>query len=264
MSNSTSQPASGVLSRFRLDGKTAVVTGATRGIGRALTRALAEAGANIVIVGRDEQAAREVEAELAELGTQTLTVMAEITERSAVERLLAETLERFGRADILVNNAGTCVHRPALDVTDDEWRQVMGVNVDALWLASQVFGRQMAVQGGGNIVNIGSISAQIVNRPQWQPAYNASKAAVHQLTKSLAAEWAPLNIRVNALAPGYVKTDMAPVDDPQFKSRWIDDAPQQRAALPEELGPAVVFLASDASSFMTGSVLVMDGGYTLF
>ena len=140
----------------------------------------------------------------------------------------------------------------------------MNVNVDALWTASQVFGRQMVAQGGGTIVNIGSISAQIVNRPQWQPAYNASKAAVHQLTKSLAAEWAPHGVRVNALAPGYVKTDMAPVDDPQFKQRWIDDAPQQRAALPEELGPAVVFLASEASSFMTGSVLVMDGGYTLF
>ncbi|WP_420596214.1 SDR family NAD(P)-dependent oxidoreductase [Deinococcus sp.] len=258
------QAVGSVLDKFRLDGKTAVVTGATRGIGRALARALAEAGANIVIVGRDEGAAREVEAELAELGTQTLTVMAEITQRGDVERLLAESLARFGRVDILINNAGTCVHRPALDVSDDEWRQVMSVNVDGLWLASQVFGRHMADAGGGNIVNIGSISAQIVNRPQWQPAYNASKAAVHQLTKSLAAEWAPLNIRVNALAPGYVKTDMAPVDDPKFRQRWIDDAPQQRAASPSELGPAIVFLASDASSFMTGSVLVMDGGYTLF
>jgi NAD(P)-dependent dehydrogenase (short-subunit alcohol dehydrogenase family) len=103
----------------------------------------------------------------------------------------------------------------------------------------------------------------IVNRPQWQPAYNASKAAVHQLTKSLAAEWAPYNVRVNALAPGYVKTAMAPVDDPQFRI-WREDTPQQRYALPEELGPTLVYLASDASSFMTGSVLVIDGGYTLW
>jgi NAD(P)-dependent dehydrogenase (short-subunit alcohol dehydrogenase family) len=120
----------------------------------------------------------------------------------------------------------------------------------------------MREQGSGSIVNIGSMSGLIVNRPQWQPAYNASKAAVHHLTKSLAAEWGPLGIRVNALAPGYVKTDMAPVDRPEFKQHWIDDAPLLRYALPEEIAPSVVFLASDAASFITGSVLVADGGYT--
>ena len=109
-----------------------------------------------------------------------------------------------------------------------------------------------------------TISAEIVNRPQWQPAYNASKAAVHQLTKSLAAEWAPHGVRVNALAPGYVKTEMSPVDEPRFRGRWIEDAPMQRAAQPEEIAPSVVYLASEASSFMTGAVLVVDGGYTLF
>ena len=253
-----------VMAKFDLSGKTAVVTGATRGLGRAFARALAEAGADIVIVGRDAEAAREVEQELAGLGRRSLTVLADITHRAEVERLLAESVARFGQVDILINNAGACVHRPALEVTDEEWRQVMNVNVDALWVASQVFGRHMTERRSGVIVNIGSMSANIVNRPQWQPAYNASKAAVHHLTRSLAAEWAPLGVRVNALAPGYIKTDMSPVDDPQFQRFWIDDAPQRRFGLPDELGPAIVFLASEASSFMTGSVLVIDGGYSVF
>jgi NAD(P)-dependent dehydrogenase (short-subunit alcohol dehydrogenase family) len=135
--------------------------------------------------------------------------------------------------------------------------------VTGLWRMSKAVAPSMIEAGGGSIVNVGSISAMIVNRPQWQPAYNASKAAVHQLTKSLAAEWAPHHIRVNAIAPGYVKTEMAPVDEPRFRQHWIEDAPMQRYATPEEIAPSVVYLASDAASFTTGAVLVTDGGYTL-
>ncbi|AMM21613.1 3-oxoacyl-ACP reductase [Frondihabitans sp. PAMC 28766] len=253
-----------VLEKFDMTGRTSVVTGSTRGLGRAFATALAEAGSNVVIVGRDAAAAASVQAELEALGVGVLTVLADVTKRPDVERLLSAAVERFGRVDVLVNNAGTCIHKPALDVTDDEWRDVMSVNLDGLWIASQVFGRHMVERGGGSIVNVGSMSASIVNRPQWQPAYNASKAAVHHLTRSLAAEWAPSHVRVNAIAPGYMHTDMAPIDDPQFYRHWIEDAPQQRAGEPDELGPAMVFLASDASSFMTGSVLTIDGGYTVY
>jgi NAD(P)-dependent dehydrogenase (short-subunit alcohol dehydrogenase family) len=193
-----------------------------------------------------------------------LGVTADVTDPGQVQQAVEDVLGRLGQVDVLVNNAGTCIHRPALEVTEEEWRFVMDVNVDGVWHCSQAFGRQMIAQRSGVIVNIGSISGQIVNRPQWQPAYNASKAAVHQLTKSLAAEWAPYGVRVNALAPGYIKTEMAPVDEPQFRQHWIEDAPMRRYATPAELGPSVVFLASDASSFMTGSVLVVDGGYTIF
>jgi NAD(P)-dependent dehydrogenase (short-subunit alcohol dehydrogenase family) len=251
-----------VLEAFDLSGRVAVVTGGNRGLGRAFVRALGEAGARVAIVARDAARSAATVDEFEGLGVRAF--QADVARRPDVERVAGEVVEAFGAVDILVNNAGTCIHRPAFEVTDAEWQEVLDVNVNGVWHCSRAFGRWMADHGGGSIVNVGSISAHIVNRPQWQPGYNASKAAVHQLTKSLAAEWAPLGVRVNALAPGYVKTEMAPVDRPEFRRHWIDDAPMRRYATPEEIAPSVVFLASDASAFMTGSVLVIDGGYTVF
>jgi NAD(P)-dependent dehydrogenase (short-subunit alcohol dehydrogenase family) len=249
---------------FRLDGRTAVVTGANRGLGRAFAGALAEAGADLVLVGRHEdrnqQAAKEI---AAETGRRTTVQTGDVTNADDVARIVDAAMSEHEQIDVLVNNAGVCYHRPALEVPDEEFDDVFDVNVRGLWRLSRAVAPHMIAAGSGSIVNVGSISAMIVNRPQWQPAYNASKAAVHQLTRSLAVEWAPHGVRVNAIAPGYVKTEMALVDDPRFRRHWIEDAPMQRYATPEEIAPSVVYLASDASSFTTGSVLVADGGYTV-
>lgn len=252
------------LDRFRLGGRVAVVTGGTRGLGEGFATALADAGASVMLVGRDEDRGQQVAQGLRDHGHPAQFVAADVTSATDVTRMLDAALASFGRVDILVNNAGACVHAPALEVTDDDWRAVMNVNLDAVWRCAQTFGRHFVGQRSGTIVNIGSMSGFIVNRPQWQPAYNASKAAVHHLTRSLAAEWGPYGVRVNALAPGYIKTDMSPVDEPRFRRHWVEDAPLERYGTVTELAPAVVFLASDASSFVTGSVLVADGGYTAF
>lgn len=252
-----------VMSQFDLGGKVAVVTGGNGGLGEAFAHALAEAGAQVAIAARGHARSLEVVKSLQEAGHRAMAVEVDITQPEAADTLLDEVEATFGPVDIFLNNAGACHHAPALDVTPERWRDIFDINVHGLWYCAQAAGRRMQ-SCGGVIINIGSISAMIVNRPQMQPAYNASKAAVHQLTKSLAAEWAPYGIRVNALAPGYVKTSMAPVDDPRFKPHWIDDAPMQRAATPDELGPTIVYMASNASSFMTGSIVVVDGGYTLW
>jgi NAD(P)-dependent dehydrogenase (short-subunit alcohol dehydrogenase family) len=252
-----------VLDTFSLAGKRVLVTGGNRGLGLAFVRGLAEAGAEVAFVARDAERNAAAVRDLAADGVTARAFEVDLVAETGPADAVAGAIDRLGGLDVLVNNAGVAIHRPALEIGDAEWDQVIDINLRSLWRMCQAAGRHMKEAGGGTIINVGSISSIIVNRPQWQPSYNASKAAVHQLTKSLAAEWAPFNIRVNAIAPGYVKTEMSPVDEPRFRQNWIMDAPMRRYALPDEIAPTVVYLASGASSFMTGSVIVIDGGYTL-
>lgn len=253
-----------VLQKFSLEGKVALVTGGNRGLGRAMAEALGSAGASVAVTARSVVAAQDAADELKALGIKALGVSLEVTDVNSVERAVNDTESELGPIEILVNNAGISVGGASFDITDDIWRDTLDTNLNGVWYCSRAVGRRMAERGGGTIVNVGSMSAMIVNQPRWQPAYLASKAAVHQLTKALAAEWAPHGIRVNAVAPGYFLTEASPVDRPEYYASCVEPSAMKRYGTPDELGPVVVFLAGDASSFMTGSVVVVDGGYTLF
>jgi NAD(P)-dependent dehydrogenase (short-subunit alcohol dehydrogenase family) len=227
--------------------------------------ALAEAGADVAVTATSHEGAERTASQIRKLGRRSLAIEADVRDAALAEEVIDRVGSDLGPIDILINNAGVSFHAPALDVTVEEWNAVWDVNVTGVWNYSRAVARQMIDRRhGGSIVNIGSMSGLIVNRPQWQPAYNASKAAVHHLTRSLAAEWAPHQIRVNALAPGYIAVDSSQATPPEFQQHWIEDVPMRRVGIPEELGPSIVYLASEASRFMTGAVIVADGGYVLF
>ncbi|WNI27573.1 glucose 1-dehydrogenase [Streptomyces sp. ITFR-6] len=253
-----------VLDRFRLDGQVAVVTGGNRGIGKAIATAFAQAGAAVAVVGRDEERNERTAAELVADGATALAVRADVTSRADLTSLHDRVTRQLGPVDVLVNNAGIGIHGASLSISDEGWDRVLATNLSAVWKASQVFGASMVERGTGSIVNVGSMSGMIINRPQWHAPYAVSKAGVHHLTKSLAAEWAPRSVRVNAIAPGYTKTEISDIDSPEYKHYWIDEVPMERYAQALEIAPAALYLASAASSFVTGEILVVDGGYTLW
>lgn len=196
-------------------------------------------------------------------GIAATAIAGDVTGSQEPRRIVVEAARNLGGLDILVNDAGSGHHTPAADLTQRQWDKVFGLNVKAMFETCRA-ARPHLARRRGCIVNIGSMSGLIVNRPQSKAHYNASKAGVHHLTNPLAAEWRQDGIRVNALAPGYVKTELAPVDRPALRRHWIDDAPMRWCAAPEEIALSVVFLAAAAASFITGAVLVADGGHTAY
>jgi NAD(P)-dependent dehydrogenase (short-subunit alcohol dehydrogenase family) len=256
----------GILEKMRLDGKAALVTGGARGIGRSVATAFAEAGADVVLADIDLAEAERAAKEIADAtGRKIIAVRADVTSPTDCAAMVEAAVAAFGKLDIAMCNAGICKNTPAIDMTPEEFKQVIDINLTGVFLTAQAAGRQMMRQGtGGSIINTASMSAHIVNVPQPQCSYNASKAGVIQLTKSLAVEWADENIRVNSLSPGYIGTELVLASDflKPLIPQWNASAPLRRLGTPEELQAICVYLAGDAAAFTTGTDFVVDGAFT--
>jgi NAD(P)-dependent dehydrogenase (short-subunit alcohol dehydrogenase family) len=253
-----------ILEQFRLDGRVALVTGASRGLGKAMALALAGAGATVALAGRDAATLHPVAEEIREaLGTPALAVPLDLADLDAHSRAIEAVLREFGHIDILVNNAGINIRKDTLQYTPADWDAVLDTNLKGAFFLTQAVGKHMISRGGGKVLNISSMTA-FLGLPT-VPAYTASKAALQQLTRLLAVEWADHNIQVNAIAPGWILTDLtAPLKEaPHLQPRYqwvLSRTPAGRFGNPEELAGAAVFLCSPAADFITGQVLAVDGG----
>lgn len=257
----------GILEKFSLEGKAAFITGGARGIGKSVATAFAEAGAEIAIVDVDITTAEKTASELEKLsGKKMIAIPCDVTNPHQVDDMVRLVADTYGHLDVAFCNAGICINEPAETMSYEQWAKVISINLTGVFLTAQAAGKQMLKQGYGSIINTASMSAHIVNVPQPQCAYNASKAGVIQLTKSLAVEWANKNVRVNSISPGYIGTDLtlnSPALVPLIE-QWNAMAPMNRLGKPEELQAICVYLASDASPFTTGGDFVIDGAFTCF
>ncbi len=248
---------------FGLQGKVAVVTGGARGIGQTVARGLAKAGAEVAIIDLVE--APETVSLIESDGGKAISVTADVTDESSVDKAIEQIVSKLGNISVLFNNAGICLHKPTLEASVSEWRKVVDVNLTGIYIVARAVGRHMIENEiKGSIINMGSMSGTVVNIPQWQASYNASKAGVIHLSKSLAIEWADYGIRVNSLSPGYIATPMS-VDTPQeLKDVWLPLMPMHRMGDPEELVPAVLYMAAPTSGYTTGANTIVDGAYSCF
>lgn len=253
-----------VVELFSLKGNTAIVTGGTSGIGRCVANYLASAGAYVAIVATHGDVARKVASEIAaEYGVKTVGVGCDVTDESAVDQMIETVSSTIGTADVLLNNAGINIPKSALEVDYADWKRILDVNLNGAFLVARTFAKKLiSEKKPGTIINVASISASIIVQPQSQAAYNASKAALVHLTKSLAIEWVNHGIRVNVVSPGYVWTEMNQIVDKNITDVWMKATPIARFATPDEMAGGVLYFASKASSYATGSELIIDGGIT--
>ncbi len=257
----------GIIEKMRLDGRAIFVTGGARGIGKSVATAFAEAGADLAIVDLDIEEAKKTAKELADNnGVKAIAIQTDVTSPEQVDAMVKEVVDTYGKLDAAFCNAGICINVAADEMTFEQWKKVIDINLTGVFLTAQAAGKQMLKQGKGSIINTASMSGHIVNVPQPQCAYNASKAGVIQLTKSMAIEWADKGVRVNSISPGYIGTELISANKELIPliEQWNAMAPMHRLGKPEELQSICVYLAGDTSSFTTGSDFIVDGAFTCF